>query len=184
MELDNTNVDKFKKQVEQTEIEIRMLTERIKDMEPEREKISLEYEGKKSAFDKFRRKYVEQSTYGIYFLAVSFIAFVYITYRVLKNTIVGFMFWPALALLVIAIIGKIRGDQKFQKMKVIMADKEATFNEVKQRYDEFMAIYNADAEELERKQYQWEAAENDRIEAKKDAWIAAQKKNNASAEVQ
>ncbi|MBR6274423.1 MAG: hypothetical protein IKR27_05375 [Lachnospiraceae bacterium] len=179
----NENVNALKKQVEQTEAEIRVLTERIKAMEPEKEQITTEFNAQKANFESFKRKYAEQSTYGIYFLAVSFIAFVYVTIKVLNNSLVSFMFWPALILLVVAIAGKIMGDQKFHKMKAEMGDKEMAYAETKHRYDEFMAIYNADADELERKHYEWESAENDRIEAKKDAWIAEQKKRQA-AEVQ
>lgn len=179
----NENVSALKKQVEQTEAEIRVLTERVKAMEPEKEQLTAEYNDEKAKFEGFKRQYAEQSTYGIYFLAVSFIAFVYVTVRVLNNSLVTFMFWPALILLLIAIGGKIMGDQKFQKMKKEMGDKEMSYAETKHRYDEFMAIYNADADELERKHYEWESAENERIEAKKDAWIAEQKKRQA-AEVQ
>ena len=184
MALENDNVEMFRKQVQQTEAEIRMLTDRLKSMDPEKERVTAEYEDQKTKFEEFKRRYVEQSTFGIYFLAVSFIAFVYITIRVLKNSIVGFMFWPALVLLLIAIAGKLLGDRKFQRMKVEMGDREMKFSETKHRYDEFMAVYNTDVEELEKKQYEWEAAENDRIEAKKNAWIAEQKEKRMNEAVQ
>ena len=89
---------------------------------------------------------------------------------------VTFMIIPAAVLLAAGILGKIKGDAKFQKMKVVMDEKEMSYQVAKEGYDLFMKDYNSDVALLNKKQYEWENVENNMIEAKKDAWIAQQKK--------
>lgn len=183
-EAESRKINSIKEQIKETETDIRVLNERIKSMEGAREKISSEYEGKKNEFEEFKRQYAQQSTYGLYFLAVSFIAFVYIAVKVLNHSMVTFMIIPAAVLLAVGIAGRVMGDRKFQSMKKQMIDVEMSYTEVKDKYDTFMEGYNADVRDLEKKQYAWELAENDMIEAKKDAWIAEKKRKAATAAAQ
>ena len=176
MEIKNDNINAIKLQIQQTESDINVLTNRLESMEEERAKLTADYEDKKTDFETFKRQYAEQSTYGVYFLIVSFIAFVFVAYKVIRNEMIGFMIIPATILFVIGLAGKIMGDRKFHTMKNEMGDKEMAYADSKKVYDDFMAVYNADANLLEEKQYEWELVENNMIEAKKDAWIAAKKK--------
>lgn len=173
----NENINAIKRQIQQTEADINALTNRLESMDEEKKKVTADYEDKKTAFEAFKRQYADQSTYGVYFLIISFIAFVFIAYKVIRNEMVGFMIIPAAILFIIGLAGKIMGDRKFQAMKQEMGDKEMAYADSKKVYDDFMAVYNQDADMLEKKQYEWELVENDMIEAKKDAWIAQHKKN-------
>ncbi len=170
------NISAIKERIRETERQINDLTEKIKSKEDEKAKVSANFEDKKKDYEEYRRQFVYQSTSGVYFLAVSFIAFVFVAYNVLNHSMVAFMIIPAAVLLAAGILGKIKGDAKFQKMKVVMDEKEMSYQVAKEGYDLFMKDYNSDVALLNKKQYEWENVENNMIEAKKDAWIAQQKK--------
>ena len=182
VEISDENFSEIKEKIRKTEIEINELTEKIKSKEPERERITANYESKKADYESFRREYVYQSTSGIYFLIVSAIAFVFIAYGVITHSMLTFMIIPAAVLLAAGIFGKYMGVTKFNKMKPEMDDKQMAYDVAKEGYDLFMKDYNSDVNTLLKKQYEWESVENNMIEAKKDAWIAAQNKNAAKAE--
>lgn len=175
MELQNENIDLIKGRIAETEAEINRLTEEINGMAEEKEKLKTNYEETKAEFENFKSDYTEKSTSGLYFLVVTAIVFVVILVMVLDHEIVSFFLYPATALLVVAIILKLIGGAKFRKLKASFDTQVKNYDDAKNSYDEFMKKYNELESQLEKKQYEWESIENDRIEARKLEWEAKHK---------
>ncbi|MGN0166381.1 MAG: hypothetical protein ACI39R_09400 [Lachnospiraceae bacterium] len=175
MELNSENIDLIKKKIADTEADIDNLNEEINGMAEEKAKLTEAYTTAKEDYENYLDEYTEKSSSGLYFLIVSTITFVVITFMVLNHSIVDFFFYPALVLFIAGIILKVIGGARFKKMKPVMEEKTKVYESSKEAYEKFMEGYNATELELEKKQYQWELVENDMIQARKDAWEAAQK---------
>ncbi len=175
MQTVNETTEEMKEKVKQAQADIDIMNEKLKGLKDEKDSIEEKFLTTKSDYVSYKADYTYQGSCGNYFLIVAFIAFVFFVYAGLSNTMQDFFIIPATAVFAASLIYKFINSRKFKKMTPVMNEKETEYNSVKEEYDSFMADYNMLLSNLEKKQYEWELFENDRIEARKEAWIAQQK---------
>lgn len=175
MQTVNETTEEIKEKVKQAQADIDIMNEKLRGLKDEKESLEEKFRTTKSEYTSYKADYTYQSSNGNYFLIVSLIAFVFFIYAGLTNSMQDFFIIPATVVFAAALLYKFVNSRKFKKMTPVMNKKEEEYKVIKEEYDSFMADYNSLLVSLEKKQYEWELFENDRIEARKEAWIAQQK---------
>lgn len=151
------------------------MNDEIATLDVTKNELQTSYDEKKATYEAAKEEYLERSSTGKCFLWVAGIAFVLVAILSANNTLEDFMMIPATVLLVVAIVGRYLGVAKFKSLKNDMVAKDKDYTDAKKALKEFMEGYSEKELALEKKQYEWELVENDRIQAKIDAWEAANK---------
>ncbi len=175
MQTVNETTEEIKEKVKQAQADIDIMNEKLKGLKDEKESLEEKFQAAKSEYVSYKADYTYQSSNGNYFLIIALVALVFFVYAGLSNTMQDFFIIPATVVFAAALLYKFVNSRKFKKMAPVMNKKEEEYKAVKGEYDSFMADYNEILSSLEKKQYEWELFENDRIEARKEAWIAQQK---------
>lgn len=177
--IQNESMEEIQAIVDGIEKEINVMNAELEGLDEEKNTLSGNYEAAKEKYEAAKEEYLEKSSTGKYFLIICAVTFVIMAFLTISNAMIDFMMIPATALLVVAIVLRYLGIVKFKSLKESMLETDKAHQEAKNAYDEFMKSYNEKELKLEKKQYEWELVENDRIEARKEAWEAEHKVVNA-----
>lgn len=167
--------EEIKAKVIEIQKSIDVMNDEIAELDVTKNELKSDYDTKKEIYEKAKDEYIEKSSTGKCFLIVTIVAFVIAAALTLNNTVEDFFMLPATCLLVVAIVLRYIGVSKFKSLKQAMLQKDNDNTEAKKAYDEFMTSYKEKELALEKKQYEWELVENDRIQAKITEWEATHK---------